>query len=227
MRWTSCWLVLIALLLGLSVVASAQSGRKQKKTVSEPPPQGVKMPESKSDPVAGSSDSTGDKSGGHSDSDQAAKDEADEKERARRPAYYVGISNLDAFSNIPLAYLRFPLDGCVRELRRGYSREVTDNINMTRSEAIEAAKRDERTYVVYLELDARSSNQGGSGNVEVRFYLYEPKTAKVIASGFGYPQMNAGRVPLPIGTSRLDVQMELMGRDVARQVLERVRKNQK
>ena len=56
----------------------------------------------------------------------------------------------------------------------------------------------------------------------MRYTLFEPKTAKIIGTGIGYPQQPRGGSLPPIGASRYQVLLEWMGRDVAQQVLKRL-----
>src|SRR5581483_1183677 len=52
-------------------------------------------------------------------------------------------------------------------------------------------------------MELRADNYSNDG-FELLFALFEPKTGKQIASGFGYPTMQSGRNPLPpIGASRV------------------------
>ena len=86
---------------------------------------------------------------------------------------------------------------------------------------IKAAKEGER-YVVWMEFlvdQMRTSNYG----FELRYTVFEPKTAKVVGNGYGVPQQPAGPISLPpIGSGRTDVYADWAGRDVARQVMKRL-----
>jgi hypothetical protein len=65
----------------------------------------------------------------------------------------------------------------------------------------------------------RTSNYG----FELRYTVFEPKTAKVVGSGYGVPQQPAGPISLPpIGSGRTDVYADWAGRDVARQIMKRL-----
>ncbi len=195
--------LLCCCLLLVSSVASAQSGRKQKKTTPEPPPQGVKAPEK-----------TEDSAKGHSDSDQPLPEEK-EKEKAPAHRFLVATDLPEVY--IPLMYLTIVREGCVRELRTNPTIQATEAQQMNRAEAIKTAKNGENVYVIWMEL--RADNYSNDG-FELLFALFEPKTGKQIASGFGYPTMQSGRNPLPpIGASRVEVRLELSGRDVARRAM--------
>lgn len=199
----------LCLLIVAGSAALAQSGRKQKKTTPEPPPQGVKMPEEKSDPK------------GHSDSD-APQPEDKQKEKAPALHFLVGTSMQENF-NVPMMYTDIAREGCLRELRTNPAVQVTAINNLTRGEAIEAAKKDDKRYVIWMELVVDQFTANTYEGFDLRFMLFEPKTGKVLATGSGYPQTQTGRTPLPpIGMNRAEVRVELAGRDVARRVLSRL-----
>lgn len=201
----------LCLLVAVGSVSLAQSGRKQKKTTPEPPPQGVKIPD----------DKAADAPKGHSDSD-APSDE--EKQKAKAPTLHllVGMAMQDNF-NVPMMYNDIAREGCLRELRANPAIEVTATSNMTRGEAIEAAKKDDKRYVVWMELVVDQFTANTSDGFDLRFTLFEPKTGKVLTSGSGYPQMQTTGSPLPpIGMNRGQVRVELAGRDVARRVMSRL-----
>ena len=90
----------LCLLVAVGSVSLAQSGRKQKKTTPEPPPQGVKIPD----------DKAADAPKGHSDSD-APSDE--EKQKAKAPTLHllVGMAMQDNF-NVPMMYNDIAREGC-------------------------------------------------------------------------------------------------------------------
>jgi hypothetical protein len=203
--------ILSLCLIVTSALAMAQSGRKQKKSVPEPPPQGVKAPEEKPEQPAP----------GHSDSDAP---QADDKEKEKAPAlrFLVGSAMPENF-NVPMMYADIAREGCQRELRTNPAVIVSAQSNMTRGEAINAAKKDDKTYVVWIELVVDQFTANTYEGFDLRFALFEPKTGKVLATGSGYPQAQTGRTPLPpIGASRAEVRLELAGRDVGRRVLARL-----
>ena len=58
---------------------------------------------------------------------------------------------------------------------------------------------------------------------ELRYTVFEPKTSKVVSSGYGYPQQPTGPLSLPpMGGGTADVYADWAGRDAARQVMKRL-----
>src|SRR5262249_45608931 len=73
----------------------------------------------------------------------------------------------------------------------------------------------------YMEfrVDQMASNYG----FDLRYTIFEPKTAKIVGTGSGYPQQPSGPISLPpIGGARTDVYIEWAGPDVARQAMKRL-----
>lgn len=198
--------LLTCLLLAAASAVLAQSGRKQKKTAPEPPPQGVKAPEK-----------TPEVPKDHSDSDQPTSEKPADKEKTA-VSFIVGTGMSDM--NLPMSFSSIAREGCLRELRAGTFVNATESINMTRSEAIEVAKKSDKTYVILMELEI---DRMTGNDVEVRFTLYEPKTGRQIASGVGYPATQTRGIPLPpLGGSRIEVRIELSARDVAHRVMNKL-----
>ena len=95
--------------------------------------------------------------------------------------------------------------------------QISEERDQHRGDAIKAAKEGER-YVVWMEFQVdqmRTSNYG----FELRYTVFEPKTAKVVGSGYGVPQ----RLPARSRCRRWlrqDGRLRRLGRrDVARQVM--------
>jgi hypothetical protein len=197
-------LILAALfcLLMLNAVAFAQSGRKQKKVEPQPPVQGVNQPEARTIPEP-----------------EVAPDKPKEKSPGRAVMVATAMADIGISSFYPDAARQ----GCLREfrdvLRMADLREARDQ---HRSEAIKVAKEDDRTYVVWMEFEYDRMGTSSYG-FELRYTVFEPKTAKIVASGYGYPQQPSGPIALPpIGASRADLYADWAGRDVARQVMKRL-----
>ncbi len=203
--------LLICLLCVTGSLALAQSGRRQKKTAPEPPPQGVKAPEK-----------TPEAPKDHSDSDQQPAEKPADKEKASA-SFLVGTGLTDM--NLPMSFSSIASEGCLRELRATAFVNATGTVNMTRGEAIEAAKKSDKTYVILLELEL---DRMTGNDVEVRFVLYEPKTGKQLASGVGYPAAQTRGIPLPpLGGSRIEMRIELSARDVAHRVMNKIQVGQR
>jgi hypothetical protein len=195
------WLVLI-LLIGVlgGVQASGQSGRKQKKGSNEPPVQGVNQPDARVSPEP-----------------EAPPDQP--KDKPKGPAIMVS-TEMPGF-DVPLYYPDIARQGCLNELRQiARDLELSENKNQTRSEAINAAKNDDRRYVVWMqfEIDRMGASTGG---FNLKYTIFEPKTSKVLGIGEGVP-VQPNRPTPPIGASRSEVLAEWAGRDVAHQIVKRL-----
>jgi hypothetical protein len=180
--------------------ALAQSGRKQKKADPQPPVQGINQPEARVTPEAA-----------------APLDQPNEKEKG--PAFLI-MTELPDMS-ISSVYTDIVREGCVREMREAHILDIKEARNEHRSDAIKAAKEDDRTTVVLMEL--RVDNMSSAG-FDLRYTIFEPKTGKIIGTGSGYPVQPNGGAP-PIGASRTQAMLEWAGRDVARQVLKKLKLN--
>ncbi len=186
----------------LSATGVAQSGRKQKKVEPQPPVQGVNRPEARVQPEP-----------------DAESEKPKEKDRGPTIMVMTGMTDL----NIPMYYADIARQGCIAEFREELkSSDIREGRNQNRSDAIKMAKDDDRTYVVLIELEYDRFGNSMTG-VDLRYTVFEPKTAKVIATGSGYPTQPTGRTPIPpIGASREQVYLEWAARDVARQVMKRL-----
>ena len=198
----SLWLLMILLIGALAGVhASAQSGRKQKKANNEPPIQGVNQPDARVTPEP-----------------EAAPDKPKEKPKATAIMVSTDLSGFD----VPLYFADIARQGCLNELRQiSQDLELSESKNQSRGEAINAAKNDDRRYVVWMqfELDRMGASQGG---FNLKYTIFEPKTSKVLGVGEGVP-VQPNRMPAPpIGASRSEMLAEWAGRDVAHQVVKRL-----
>ena len=196
----ACGLFAACLLLGAT--ALAQSGRKQKKAEEQPPVQGINQPETRTVPEP-----------------EVSPDKPKEKEKG--PVVLVSTAMPDI--EIPMYYTDAAREGCVNELRREVkSIELHQERNQHRSDAIKAAKDDDRTYVVYIELTYDRMGAGSMNGLDMRYTIFEPKTAKVVGTGSGYPRQPSGMGAPPIGATRDQVYVDWAGRDVAQQVIKRL-----
>jgi hypothetical protein len=195
------WLVLILLIGALvGVQASGQSGRKQKKGSNEPPVQGVNQPDARVTPEP-----------------EAPPDQPKEKPKGAAVMVSTEMPGFD----IPLYYPDIARQGCLNELRLiAQDLDLSESKNQTRSEAINAAKSDDRRYVVWMqfEIDRMGASSGG---FNLKYTIFEPKTSKVLGIGEGVP-VQPNRPTPPIGASRSEVLAEWAGRDVAHQIVKRL-----
>ncbi len=196
-------LVCLLTLSALASISSGQSGRKQKKSESQPPIQGVNQPEARTVPEP-----------------EVAPDSNKEKEKD--PGRAVMISTALPDMGISSFYPDAARRGCMEEMRRVLRTiQIGEERNQHRSDAIKAAKESER-HVVWMEFEADRMGTSNYG-FELRYTIFEPKTAKIVGSGYGYPQQPTGPLSLPpMGAGRADAYADWAGRDVARQVMKRL-----
>jgi hypothetical protein len=189
-------------LLALGALASGQSGRKQKKVEAQPPVQGVNQPDARTVPEP-----------------EVAPEKQKEKEPERSVLVSTALPDIGISSYYPDASRR----GCMEQLRKDLRViQISEERNQHRGDAIKYAKDGDKTYVIYMEFEADRMGTSNYG-FELRYTVYEPKTAKIVASGYGYPQQPTGPISLPpMGGSRVDVYADWAGRDVARQVMKRL-----
>lgn len=186
----------------LSAVALGQSGRKQKKAEPQPPVQGVNQPEARTVPES-----------------EVTPEKPKEKDPGRSVMVSTAMADIGVSSFYPDASRR----GCIDELRQALRTiQISEERNQHRSDAIKYAKDGDNTYVIWMEFEVDRFGTSSYG-FELRYTVFEPKTAKVVSSGYGYPQQPTGPLSLPpIGASRSDVYADWAGRDVARQVMKKL-----
>ena len=186
-------LLIITIVTLLSVtIAGAQSGRKSSKSVPLPP---VQMPTP--EPAAPVS----------------------KKEKAK-PALtvVVGFERMNYYGNAAMVDEGAALRALVERLNDHAGVEVADTKrNMTRSDALRAAKTEKEAYVIYVEINLDQMD----GDLRMSYWVYSPQTAKIKTSGRTYPQMyrNRGVILNPRSTVYGTRQMEEAARDVAERIL--------
>jgi hypothetical protein len=195
-------LAALCCLLALGVIAAGQSGRKQKKADPQPPVQGVNQPEARTLPEP-----------------EVPPDKPKEKDPGRSVLVSTAMADIGISSFYPDASRR----GCIDQLRDAlHTVQISEERNQHRSDAIKYAKEGDKTYVIYMEflVDQMASSSYG---FELRYTVFEPKTAKIVATGYGYPQQPSGPISMPpMGGTRTDLYADWAGRDVARQVMKRL-----
>jgi hypothetical protein len=194
-------LICLLTLAAFATLTSAQSGRKQKKAPPQPPVQGVNQPEARTVPEP-----------------EVSPDKSKEKDPGRSVMVSTAMADIGISSFYPDAARR----GCVEEFRGAMRAiQISEESNQHRSDAIKVAKESER-HVVWMEFQADQMGTSRYG-FELRYTVFEPKTAKVVGSGYGVPQQPTGPIALPpISGGRADVYADWAGRDVARQVMKRL-----
>jgi len=185
-------LLVITVITLLSVaIAGAQSGRKSPRSGPLPP---VPMPTPETTaPVV--------------------------KEKAK-PALtlVVGFERMNYYGNAAMVDEGAALRALVDRLNDHAGVEVADTKrNMTRSDALRAAKAEKKAYVIYVEISLDQMD----GDLHMSYWVYSPQTAKIKTSGRTYPQMyrNRGVILNPRSTVYGTRQMEEAARDVAERIL--------
>ncbi|HKC85579.1 MAG TPA: hypothetical protein VKG02_06365 [Blastocatellia bacterium] len=194
-------LICLFALAAFATLTSGQSGRKQKKSEPQPPVQGVNQPEARTVPEP-----------------EVSPDKPKEKEPGRSVLVSTAMADFGISSFYPDAARR----GCIEEFHDAMRTiKISEERDQTRGDAIKAAKDSDR-YVVWMEFQADQMGTSRYG-FELRYTVFEPKTAKVVGTGYGVPQQQTGPISLPpIGSGRTDVYADWAGRDVARQVMKRL-----
>ena len=194
-------LICLFALAAFATLTSGQSGRKQKKSEPQPPIQGVNQPEARTVPEP-----------------EVSPDKPKEKDPGRSVLVSTAMADFGISSFYPDAARR----GCMEEFHDAMRMiKLSEERDQHRSDAIKAAKDSDR-YVVWMEFQADQMGTSRYG-FELRYTVFEPKTAKVVGTGYGVPQQQTGPISLPpIGSGRTDVYADWAGRDVARQVMKRL-----
>jgi len=194
-------LICLFTLAAVATLTSGQSGRKQKKSEPQPPIQGVNQPEARTAPEP-----------------EVSPDKAKEKDPGRSVLVSTAMADFGISSFYPDAARR----GCMEEFHDAMRMiKLSEERDQNRSDAIKSAKDSDR-YVVWMEFQADQMGTSRYG-FELRYTVFEPKTAKVVGTGYGIPQQQTGPISLPpIGSGRTDTYADWAGRDVARQVMKRL-----
>jgi len=187
-----CLLILVAVAIG-------QSGRKKKNSDPPPPIQGVNQPDARVE--------------------QRPEIPPEIPKEKDRRSIMVMTSLPDML--LPLYYADIARRACLSEIRDvARTIDLREASNQNRSDAIKAAKNDDHTYVILMELEP---DRFGNSSVDLRYTIFEPKTGRVAGTGTGYPVQPRNRIPLPpIGASSDQVYVDWAGRDVARQVMKKL-----
>ncbi|HKO44205.1 MAG TPA: hypothetical protein VJU84_13090 [Pyrinomonadaceae bacterium] len=193
-RLTAHRLLVITIITVVSfTIAGAQSGRKSPRSAPLPP---VPMPTPETTaPVS--------------------------KEKAKaKPALtvVVGFERMNYYGNAAMVDEGAALRALVDRLNDHAGVEVADTKrNMTRSDALRAAKGEKEAFVIYVEISLDQMD----GDLRMSYWVYSPQTAKIKTSGRTYPQMyrSRGVILNPRSTVYGTRQMEEAGRDVAERIL--------
>ena len=184
--------IIIIALLSVAVVA-AQSGRRAPRAVTHPP-----VPPPTAETIAPVSKVA---------------------EKAK-PALtvVVGFERMNYYGNAAMVDEGAALRALVDRLNDHAGVEVADTKrNMTRSDALRAARAEKEAYVIYVEINLDQMD----GDLRMSYWVYSPQTAKIKTSGRTYPQMyrNRGVILNPRSPVYGTRQMEEAARDVAERIL--------
>ncbi|HYO91053.1 MAG TPA: hypothetical protein VEQ40_05425, partial [Pyrinomonadaceae bacterium] len=175
------------------------SGRRQRKNAPTPPP----VTENKTE------------------------DEAKPKPPASKPApiatVIVGGDRFSSSIYIVPAYVDAAVKACVDRLNDSSGLEAISGGNMTRGMAIERAKKESGTHVLWLEVRVEDNSSDG---VSINYIAFMPQTAKILTSGrvyLGSTSVGSGGVGIgmPSVTGRLPLGYQM--REAGKSVADRVR----
>lgn len=113
--------------------------------------------------------------------------------------------------------------GCLVALRNynGVKRVVGD-VAVPRWEARETAVGEDEAWVVWLELKWQQTVTRDAAPFKLRYLLLEPRTGKIISSGYGRGVRQTWGRPLP--RTSIEDQLRNAGRDIAEQVVSELTK---
>jgi hypothetical protein len=107
----------------------------------------------------------------------------------KRVSLLVSIEDRDQFSNIPYYLADTTLDACIDRLRDASEISVSSSTRgMSRADANRRARTEKQIYVVWLQIvsglpDSAKPSKKGPEELYVRYTIFEPATARVIAEG--------------------------------------------
>lgn len=113
---------------------------------------------------------------------------------------------------------------CVNRLRERLGIEITKGGKLKRQEAVEWAKKETSTYLLWLEIKVRSGTYGSTIVSYINYYLFVPQTAEVLTKGQydpyeQVPRINGARVPGVTGPRDAILQLEDGGRQIADRII--------
>lgn len=200
MRSYLSFLVCIISILLLCSVGQAQSGRRSTKPISPtpslPPPSEPETPLPKSKPAQ------------------------------PQQKLIVGIDKLSGSINIPQYMFDAVWNGFLERFRGVSSISISTDQNMSRKEAIDRAKKETDSFVVFLRLeDDNTGANTGMGQVNpdslvVKYVIFSPVTGKTKGQGQAYTRpprsVLGGRLPASRG---VELQLYEAGREAADRVM--------
>lgn len=120
--------------------------------------------------------------------------------------------------------LSLAIKACVNRLRERLGIEIVKGGKLKRKEAIEWAKKETSTYLLWLEIKMRTGIYGSGTVSYINYYLFVPQTAQVMLKGqydpyAQVPRINGARVPGVTGPKYAIIQLEDGGRQIADRVI--------
>jgi hypothetical protein len=142
----------------------------------------------------------------------------------------VGIDRGSGFEFIPLEFYSAALYGCSDRLDESALVQVTGTQqDFSRGEAVNRAKKERETYIVWLNLRGENSGVERTSNnrneMILDYTVFAPTTGKIIASGRTYQRAArvGGVIVSPPGSGRADpIYGEYMVKQAARDAAERI-----
>ena len=95
-------------------------------------------------------------------------------------------------------------------------------MDVPRWEARETALGEDEAWVVWLELRWQQTITRDATPFKLRYLLFEPRTGKIVASGYGRGVRQTWGRPLP--RTSIEDQLRTAGRDIADQVVSELTK---
>jgi hypothetical protein len=112
--------------------------------------------------------------------------------------------------------------GCLVELKNLPGVRVIEDVGVARWEARETALGEDDAWVVWLELKWTQTITRDAPAFKLRYLLFEPRTGKLVSSGYGRGIRQTWGRPLP--RTSVEDQLRAAGRDIAEQVVSELRK---
>ena len=152
---------------------------------------------------------------------------APKQETRSELSFLVGIDRSNMYNYFPMSYYKTVVDGCASTISNGSDAKVTTSEDLSRADAVKAAKAQQKGYVVWLHLAGRTidpSEYVRDSEIEIEYVVFAPGTAKIATSGRTY--QNAARkgpvVVQPPGRTNNPVYVERMLKFAAEDAGERI-----
>src|SRR5947209_7105314 len=199
-RCKALLIVCVSMILSFSQGASAQSGRRNKNASTPTAPTVAAEP--KTD----------------------APTPTPPKKSAPLATIIVSGNKFGSSMYILSSYVDDALTACIDRIKESSALEAIGGGGLTRKEAVDRAKKETTSYVLWLEL--KMEEETAESSMLISYYIFAPQTAKILTSGnvyLGNQSTRTGRVGvgIPSGTKRMPIQYQIKeaGREVADRVV--------